>query len=166
MLFPPVLHLCTPLALSPFHSACVRAQKLSCLFLCDPMDCSPPGFSVHGILQARILEWVAVSFYRGSSQPRDLTWSPALQADSLPSELANHCGSGKTVSWSRGDPEASRVGGFGHFRADFHFFGCWPYTKEWRSLNFLLVYKSEQDYNRHLSLAIEARSDDVKSNIA
>ena len=34
----------------------------SCLTLCDPMDCSPPGFSVHGILQARIVEWVAISF--------------------------------------------------------------------------------------------------------
>ena len=43
----------------------------SCLTLCDPMDCSPPGFSVHGILQARILEWVAISFSRGSSRPRD-----------------------------------------------------------------------------------------------
>ena len=43
----------------------------SCLTLCDPMDCSPPGSSVHGILQARILEWVAISFSRGSSQPTD-----------------------------------------------------------------------------------------------
>ena len=39
----------------------------------DPMDCSPPGSSVHGILQARILEWVAISFSRGSSRPRDRT---------------------------------------------------------------------------------------------
>ena len=38
---------------------------------CDPMDCSPPGSSVHGILQARILEWVAISFSRVSSQPRN-----------------------------------------------------------------------------------------------
>ena len=44
-----------------------------CPTLCDPMDCSPPGSSVHGILQARILEWVAISFSRGSSQPRDWT---------------------------------------------------------------------------------------------
>ena len=42
-----------------------------CLTLCDPMDCSPPGSFVHGILQARILEWVASPFSRGSSQPRD-----------------------------------------------------------------------------------------------
>ena len=41
--------------------------------LCNPMDCSPPGSSVHGILQARILEWIAVPFSRGSSQPRDQT---------------------------------------------------------------------------------------------
>jgi len=40
---------------------------------CDPMDCSPPGSSIHGILQARILEWVAISFSRGSSQSRDWT---------------------------------------------------------------------------------------------
>ena len=40
---------------------------------CDPMVCSPPGSSVHGILQARILEWVAMPFSRGSSQPRDQT---------------------------------------------------------------------------------------------
>ena len=41
---------------------------------CDTMDCSPPGSSVHGIFQARILEWVAISFSRGSSPSRDQTW--------------------------------------------------------------------------------------------
>ena len=41
--------------------------------LCDPMDCSPPGSSVHGIFQAWILEGVAISFSRGSSRPRDQT---------------------------------------------------------------------------------------------
>ena len=45
----------------------------SCLTLCDPMDYSLPGSSVHGILQARILEWVAFPFCRGSSQPRNRT---------------------------------------------------------------------------------------------
>ena len=43
----------------------------SCLTLCNPMDCSPPGSSAHGILQARILEWVDIPFSRGPSQPRD-----------------------------------------------------------------------------------------------
>ena len=53
----------------------------SCLTLCDPMDCSHLGSSAHRILQARILEWVTISFSRGSSQPRDQThisMSPAL----------------------------------------------------------------------------------------
>ena len=42
-----------------------------CLTLCDPMDCSLQGSSVHGIFQARVLEWIAISFSRGSSRPRD-----------------------------------------------------------------------------------------------
>ena len=45
-----------------------------CSTLCNPVDCSLPGSSIHGIFQARILEWVAISFSRGSSQPRDRTW--------------------------------------------------------------------------------------------
>ena len=45
----------------------------SFLTLCGSVDCSLPGSSIHGILQARILEWVAISFSRGSSQPRDQT---------------------------------------------------------------------------------------------
>ena len=52
--------------------ACMHAKALqSCPILCDPMDCSPPGFSVHEILQTRILEWVAMASSRGSSQPRN-----------------------------------------------------------------------------------------------
>ena len=48
---------------------CTCSVAQSCPALCDPMDCSPPASSVLGILQARILEWVAISFSRGSSQP-------------------------------------------------------------------------------------------------
>ena len=51
--------------------------------LWDPMDCGPPCFSVHGILLARRLEWVAVSFFRRSSPPRDWTWVSFIAADSL-----------------------------------------------------------------------------------
>ena len=50
---------------------CVVLVAKSCQTLCDPMDGSPPGSSVHGIFQARILEWVAIPFSRGSSQARD-----------------------------------------------------------------------------------------------
>ena len=74
--------------------AYVPAKSLqSCPTLCDPMDCSPPGSSVHGLLQARILEWVAMPSSRGPSQPSDRTsvsLAPALQADSL---LLSHQGS-------------------------------------------------------------------------
>ena len=50
----------------------VRALSLqSCLTLWDPMDCNPPGSSVHGIFQTRILKWVAMPSSRGSSQPKD-----------------------------------------------------------------------------------------------
>ena len=82
--------------------ACLTAQ--SCLTLYDPMNCSLPGSSVQGIFQARILEWVAISFSRGFSRqeywsglpfpsqenlpnPGIEPGSPALQANSLPTEL-------------------------------------------------------------------------------
>ena len=55
------------------HTRTHRLITQSCPNLCDLMNCSPPGFSVHGILQAGILEWVATSFSRGSSQPRNQT---------------------------------------------------------------------------------------------
>ena len=77
---------------SPFHVCvyacacmCVRSVAQSHQTLCNTMDCSPPGSSVHGILQARILEWVAMPSSRGSSRSRD--WSHIFlhwQADSLP----------------------------------------------------------------------------------
>ena len=62
----PWLHILT--AVKNSHM-CMHAQL--CLTLCDPKNCSPPGSSVHGTVQARILEWVAISFSRGSSLSRD-----------------------------------------------------------------------------------------------
>ena len=77
----PVLWEGCPMLTTPIFS-CVRAESLqSCPTLCNPTDCSLPGSSVHRILQARILEWVAISSSRGSSRPRDQTHisvSPAL----------------------------------------------------------------------------------------
>ena len=57
--------------------AAVAVAKL-CLILCDPRRDSPPGSSVHGISQARILEWFASSFSRGSSHPRDRTHASCI----------------------------------------------------------------------------------------
>ena len=62
---------------------CCLVAKL-CLTLCDPMDCSLPGFSVRGVSQARILDWVAISFSSGSSDPGIKPTCLLLQADSLP----------------------------------------------------------------------------------
>ena len=59
--------------LVPVLILCVLVVTQSHLTLCDPMDCSPLVCSVHGILQARTLGWVAISFSRGSSRPRDQT---------------------------------------------------------------------------------------------
>ena len=58
----------------------------SCPSLCDPMGCSPPGSSVHGILQARKLEWVAIRFFRDVRDP-EMEPRSALQADSLLPEI-------------------------------------------------------------------------------
>ena len=91
------------LGLQADSAGCVREktvnleyfQLLGCLLLgvhvhsvmsdsCDPKDCSPPGSSAHGILQARILEWVAISSPRGSSQPRDETHVSCIGRRILP----------------------------------------------------------------------------------
>ena len=56
----------------------VWPSHFSRVWLCNPVDCSPPDSSVHGILQARILEWVAVPSSRGSSRPRDRIWVPCV----------------------------------------------------------------------------------------
>ena len=59
--------------LDGFDAVMVSEVTQSCPTLCNPIDCSLPGSSVHGIFQARVLEWVAISFSRGSSRPRDRT---------------------------------------------------------------------------------------------
>ena len=65
---------------------CVLVAQ-SCLTLCDPMDCSPSGSSAHEIFQARILEWVAISSPGDLPNPGIEPGSPALQANSLLTEL-------------------------------------------------------------------------------
>ena len=69
----------------------------SCPTLCDPIDCSLPGSSVHGIFQAIVLEGIAISFSRGSSQPRARTQVSRIVEDALPSEPP-----GKSIQWKMG----------------------------------------------------------------
>ena len=68
----------------------------SCPALCDPMDCSLSGSSIHGIFQAILLEWIAISFSRDLPNPGIEPGSPALQANSLPSELWGKLNESKT----------------------------------------------------------------------
>ena len=93
-----------------------------CLILCDPMDCSPPGSSVQGISQARILEWVAISSSRGSSRPRDQTrvscivgrfCSTKLPGKPPPNELRRHSTGGLDCGGRQSDGAQSvwREGG-------------------------------------------------------
>ena len=69
-----------------------------CLTLCDPLDCSPPGSSGHGIFQARILEWVAISSWMGSSQPSDKPTSPVSSALQVVLYLLSHQGSMQVIN--------------------------------------------------------------------
>ena len=61
------------LALTETDDSCESEIAQSCLTLCNHLDCNRPGYSIHTIFQARVLEWVAISFFRGSSRPRDQT---------------------------------------------------------------------------------------------
>ena len=75
----------------------------SCPTLCYPMDCSPPGSSVHGIFQVRTLEWVAISFSRGSSQPRDRT-----QVSHIAGRCFNLCATREACGRTRMEPEIKK----------------------------------------------------------
>ena len=77
--------------------------------VCAPKDCSLPGSSVHETLQARILEWVAISFSRGSSQPRDETWVSWTAGGVY---ILSHQGSPINMNLRR----ASTSGSFSHFK--------------------------------------------------
>ena len=108
---------------------CLVAQ--SYLTLCDPTDCSPPGSSVHGILQARILEWVDMPSSRASSQPRDQPRSPTLQADSLPAE-------------PQGKPENTGVGSLSLLQGIFPIQGLNPGLLHCRRILHQLSHKGSR----------------------
>ena len=77
-----------------YKDICTHAESLqSCLTLQDPMDCSPPGSSVHGILQVRILEWFVMTSSRESSWPRDRTHMSCVSCTAVDSLPLSHRGS-------------------------------------------------------------------------
>ena len=82
MVLPEVVSGCESWTINKAVYQSTRVGYQSCLTLCDPMDYSPPGSSVHEISQARILEWVAISSSRASPNPRIKPASPVLQVDS------------------------------------------------------------------------------------
>ena len=90
---------------------CVCAKSLQlCLTLCSPMQCSPPGSSVQEILQARTLEWVAISFSRGSSWPRDQTHLSLCLLHWRAEELMlSNCGTRKD-SWKPLEQQGDQTG--------------------------------------------------------
>ena len=101
----------TMINISPVHAKSLQ----SCQALCNPMDCRPPSSSVHRILQARRLEWVAIPFSRISSQPRDQTLISLCvlhwQAGSLPpgKPHMSPVGQGKPLkAYEQGDLQAQR----------------------------------------------------------
>ena len=102
----------------------------SCLTLCNPVD-----YTVHGILQARILEWVAFPSSRGSSQPRIEPRSPALQVDSLPAEPP-------------GKPKNTRVGSLSLLQRIFLIQGSNPGLPHCRQVLYQLSHRASQKGRR------------------
>ena len=88
-------YMCVSVCVCVCVCVCVMKVVQSCPTLCDPLDCSLPGSFVHGILQARILKWVAIPFSRGSTWPRDQTQVS--------------CIAGKFFIWATGKPICIRV---------------------------------------------------------
>ena len=99
--FPDLGYLCMRVCVC----VCVCAQL--CQTLCDPMDWSPPGSSVHGISLARILEWVAISFSRASSQPRDQSFVSCIFC--IGNWSLDHCSPGKPMRWDKDWPNLVRL---------------------------------------------------------
>ena len=122
----------------------------SCLTVCDLMDCSLPGSSVHGIPQARILEWVAIPFSRGSSQPRGRT-------------QVSHSADRFFTVWATRDHfcfilfvRKESLGPNPHLRGELyngweitgdHLIGCLPHWKIWYQQGKALVARGEVDNN-------------------
>ena len=91
---------------------CKHSKSLQlCPTLCHPMDCSPPGSSVHGILQARLLEWVALLFSRGASRPRDWTWVSCIAGEFFTTTAISMFGKVENLIWLQRTPDKLELHG-------------------------------------------------------
>ena len=108
--------LCCPPGLWGFKSCCCLVAQ-SCPTLCKPIDCSPPGSSVHGVLQARTLEWVAIFSSRGSSRPRD-----GIRVDCMGRRVLYHTTTWKAQGLTRVAPDSK---GMAPLPGHCCFFGRW-----------------------------------------
>ena len=129
-----------------FTSVCMRALWLqSCLTLCDPMDCSPPGSSVHEILQTRILEWVAVPSSGGSSPPRNWTCVSCIAGGFITAEPRDKSPFPSTLLYLVSDAMAKFHHGWSSISQLFqrmNFGHCYTWNKIW-------TQGSEQQWSRH-----------------
>ena len=107
-----------------------------CPTLCDPVDCSPPGFSIHGILQARILEWVTISFSRRSSWPRDRT-----QVSHIAGRCFNLWATGEALGGASGKEYTRQCR-----KCKTHRFNPWvgkiPWRRKWQPIPIFLLKES------------------------
>ena len=123
----------------------------SFLTLCNPVNYSPPGFSTHGILQERTLEWVAILFSRGLSRPGIKPGSLTLQADSLPSEPPGKPNKGSSWEWKQLWLKIGNQSGVGPH----HSWTAWPSANLWSLWSpqgYLCIFQRLQI--RHLILEV------------
>ena len=138
---------------SPVHLKFKNSQThvlvtQSCPTLCNPKDYSLPGSSVHGILQARILEWDSISFSRESSWNRDWSRVSSLQSDSLPSEPPGKPDlfEGVLLTWQRDSYPgiiSSQLGTMLWYKGSWPWFSLWPRDSTTMHINASLRVRME-----------------------
>ena len=160
--------------------SCVCMCAQSCLTLCDPMDCSPPGCSVHGISQARILEWIAISYFRGSSQKGlnlHLFASPALagrffttwatgEASGSPTHLLRHSAKSSLNNHNLQDLQIPWRRYF--LVSDVNFIGLvwwWKSEPLRRDVIPLIQVSMNEDHNRYMPLGCKSQVWPVTKNV-
>ena len=92
---------------------CAQAHAESCLTFCSPVDCSPSGSSVYAIFQARILDWGAISYSRGSSQPKDQTHISHISC--IGRRVLDHCAAWEALLTPDFTPYGKGIAGCPHY---------------------------------------------------